>query len=242
MRTFVIGDIHGGYKALLQCLERSKFNKEEDKLICLGDVADGWPEVPECFEELLSIKNLVYVLGNHDLWLLEYFKFNVAHHIWTSQGGDKTLKSYESLKNMMDFDQIDRHKKILEEAKIYHVQDNKIFVHGGFDWKVPVDKQYRNKLIWDRFMFKTALMWNDKKEGLKFPIYDEIYIGHSSTELAPYFNKNYKSTLEPLFLTNLIAMDTGAGYSGKLTIIDVDTKEFFQSDLVKDLYPNEKGR
>ena len=31
MKTFVIGDIHGGYKALVQCLERSKFDYENKR-------------------------------------------------------------------------------------------------------------------------------------------------------------------------------------------------------------------
>ena len=38
MKTFVIGDIHGAYKALLQCFERSGFDYEKDHLIVLGDV------------------------------------------------------------------------------------------------------------------------------------------------------------------------------------------------------------
>ena len=242
MKTFCTADLHGGYKALLQVLERSNFNKEEDTLICLGDVADGWGEVPEVFEELLSIKNLIYVIGNHDVWLLDFLKFRKAPHIWLSQGGQSTWKSYEALANMMDFDQIERHIKLLEEAKHYHIQDSKVFVHGGYDWKTPIDQQSLNDLIWDRAMFKTALMWDHKKEGLKFPIYDEIYIGHTTTTLAPHFNKHYKSDTKPLFLTNLIALDTGGGWEGKLTIMNIDTKEYFQSDLVKTLYPNEKGR
>ena len=28
----------------------------------------------------------------------------------------------------------------------------------------------------------------------------------------------------------------------KLTIMDLDTQEYWQNDLVKELYPNEKGR
>jgi len=40
-KTFVIGDIHGGYKALLQCFARSGFDYKKDKLICLGDITDG---------------------------------------------------------------------------------------------------------------------------------------------------------------------------------------------------------
>lgn len=37
-REFVIGDIHGAYRALRQCLTRSDFNYDHDHLICLGDV------------------------------------------------------------------------------------------------------------------------------------------------------------------------------------------------------------
>ena len=58
-----------GHEALVQCLERSGFDKEKDRLISLGDIADGWTETAECFEELLTIKNLVVVRGNHDQWL-----------------------------------------------------------------------------------------------------------------------------------------------------------------------------
>lgn len=42
MRRFVVGDIHGAHKALVQCLERSGFNRDEDFLVSLGDLCDGW--------------------------------------------------------------------------------------------------------------------------------------------------------------------------------------------------------
>ena len=65
-RSFVIGDIHGAYPALRQCLELCKFDYNSDLLICLGDVCDGWPQVKESVEELLKIRNLIYIMGNHD--------------------------------------------------------------------------------------------------------------------------------------------------------------------------------
>ncbi len=43
MRTFVLGDVHGAARALKQVLERSSFDYSADRLVCLGDVADGWP-------------------------------------------------------------------------------------------------------------------------------------------------------------------------------------------------------
>ena len=42
-RTFVIGDIHGGLKALQQVLDRVEL-KENDHLIFLGDYVDGWSD------------------------------------------------------------------------------------------------------------------------------------------------------------------------------------------------------
>lgn len=46
----------------------------------------------------------------------------------------------------------------------------------------------------------------------------------------------------PVKALNVYNLDTGGGWEGKVTIMDVDTKGYWQSDLVKELYPNEKGR
>ena len=41
---------------------------------------------------------------------------------------------------------------------------------------------------------------------------------------------------------NVWNLDTGGGYEGKLTVMDVETKELWQSDFVNTLYSNERGR
>ena len=41
---------------------------------------------------------------------------------------------------------------------------------------------------------------------------------------------------------NVWNVDTGAAFTGKLSAIDIKTKTIFQSDILKDLYPNELGR
>ena len=41
---------------------------------------------------------------------------------------------------------------------------------------------------------------------------------------------------------NIWNLDTGAGFEGKLTIMNVDTKEYYQSDKLTTLYTNERGR
>ncbi len=40
MRTFAIGDIHGGLKALIQLLNKLEV-KDDDTLIFVGDYVDG---------------------------------------------------------------------------------------------------------------------------------------------------------------------------------------------------------
>jgi serine/threonine protein phosphatase 1 len=48
--------------------------------------------------------------------------------------------------------------------------------------------------------------------------------------------------LNPVNIGNLWNLDTGAAYDGKITIMNIDTKEFEQSDPLYRLYPDEKGR
>ena len=41
---------------------------------------------------------------------------------------------------------------------------------------------------------------------------------------------------------NVILMDTGAAFTGCLSVMDMDTKEVWQSDKLMQLYPDEIGR
>ena len=236
-RRFAIGDIHGAHKALLQVLRKAKFNKKQDILICLGDVADGWPEVPECFETLLKIKNLIYITGNHDEWLRSWFKFGQTPYIWRSQGGQATLDAYHRIYAKKGTYITKRHQRILDSAVFYHItEDNKLFVHGGFDWTQPIENQSGYSLTWDRELFETALYWRNlnKTEDIAKD-YDEVFIGNTSTSRVD-------PTLDPVHVSNVWNLDQGAGWEGVLTLLNIDSKEYFQSDIVSKLYPDEKGR
>ena len=238
-RRFVIGDIHGAYKALLQCLERSGFDYEKDQLISLGDVADGWSEVPEVFDELLKIKDLIYVIGNHDEWLRQWFKFGALEHMWLSQGGQTTLDAYVRLLDSGDTKRQVTHQNLLEKAPFYYEVDKMLFVHGGYDWHFPIEEQYGPDLMWDRHMWSVAAYWqlqhNKGGELLKIDDYDYVFIGHTSTI-------GFQKDMKPLQMSNVWNLDQGAGYTGKLTIMNVDTKEYWQSDTIDTLYPGMKGR
>ena len=93
-----MGDIHGAYKAMMQCLERAGFDYLEDTLIQIGDLVDGYDEVYLCVEELLKIKNLVTIKGNHDDWFTEFIQTG-NHPAGWAQGGEGTAISYLRLTN-----------------------------------------------------------------------------------------------------------------------------------------------
>jgi len=46
----------------------------------------------------------------------------------------------------------------------------------------------------------------------------------------------------PVHSCEVWLMDTGAGWYGKLSMMNIDTKKIFQSDPVPDLYPKYTGR
>ena len=184
MNKFVIGDIHGGYKALLQCLERSEFNKEEDLLIEIGDVADGWPEVPQCVEELMSIKNLITIMGNHDEWCYEWLVYSGAPYIWLSQGGEATKNAYIEMLDKIDRD---AHVKFFKDKLNYYIDDdNRAFVHGGYSSMEGLGNDHPSTYMWDRELLNIAMSGksNYKKDGIMPKLlrpYKEIFIGHTTT-------------------------------------------------------------
>jgi serine/threonine protein phosphatase 1 len=224
LRTFVIGDIHGAYRALRQCLERADFDLDSDQLICLGDVADGWPETKASIDELMKIKNLVYVLGNHDFWTLEWMTSGYADDLWLTQGGRATVQSYPDGVPAS-------HINFLEKASYYYETKNKLFVHAGFNPKLPIEKQSLNILLWDRSLARLALDFFLMGKEEKITSFDEVYIGHT-----PVLYDN------PIRSGDVWLMDTGAGWSGVLSMMNIDTKEVFTSDVVPSLYPGIEGR
>lgn len=231
MRRLVVGDIHGAHKALLQTLERSAFDPKQDQLICLGDIVDGYPQVAECIETLMTIPNLILVMGNHDLWFVEWMRSARAPEIWTSQGGRATLKSITG-KDVRPY------QRFFERwVKAYVTEDKKVFVHGGLDVTRPIEEQYDHDLMWDRDLAQYVIygVYSKLSQIQEQSLYSEIYIGHTTTE---------RKSLTPMNWGNVFCLDQGAGWGGRLTIMDVDTKEFWQSDCVLDLYPegNRRGR
>ena len=222
MKTFVIGDIHGAHKALLQCLSRSGFDREKDRLIVLGDVCDVYPEVRECIDELIALKHCDFIIGNHDLWALDWATRGLKPAMWLEQGGDATIRSYGGGPMPAE------HVNFLNKAHPWLEIDGRAFVHAGFDPDRPLKGQSLTVLAWDRGLLRRALELGEVGRDHQIGCYKEIFLGHTPIGVL------HDSV--PHHVCNVWAMDTGAGWSGPLTIMDVDTKEYWQSDPTPSLY------
>lgn len=237
-RTFVMGDIHGAHKALIQCLERSGFDYKQDTLIQLGDVADGWHEVKECVDVLLSIKNLIAIRGNHDDWLRTFLETYFHPEFWR-QGGEGTLRSYSNENGICNPDCFpESHRMFFKKQKLFYIDDkNRCFVHGGFNNEIRFRGQPESLYYWDRSLWKKAQSVKGKNNKLKtVDDFSEIFIGHTASS-----NRDNKEA-KPLCAGGVWNLDTGTGWEGKLTIMDVKTHLYWQSDFVRTLYPGINGR
>ena len=239
-RKLVIGDIHGGLKALKQVLERANVT-QNDTLIFLGDYVDGWSESPEVLDFLIVLnqqQKCHFIRGNHDDLLLNYLKTNTYKEEWFLHGGRSTVEGYEAIDSKTK--QI--HVNFLEALEPYYLDDkNRLFIHAGFTNLKGIEFEFFKPLFyWDRTLWEMALAldknipFDSDLYPSRLKIYKEIYIGHTPTTKI---NKTV-----PINKACIWNIDTGAAFTGPLTVLDVDTKEFWQSDSLPILYPNENGR
>ena len=238
-RTLVIGDIHGGLRALRQLIDRASVSSG-DTLVFLGDYVDSWSESPQVLDFLIYLDTkhtCIFMRGNHDDLLLEWL-CGKDNDLWFQHGGESTIIAYSKL---TDEDR-DRHVAFLSRLRTFYIDDeNRLFVHAGFTNQHGIEKEYFPRMVfWDRTLWEMALaMDRNLKEGdenypRRLTHYKEIYIGHTPT------TKSNQTT--PLNIANIWNIDTGAAFYGPLTCIDADSKEFWQSDPLPDLYPEERGR
>lgn len=240
MKTFVIGDIHGGLKALLQILNKISLNTF-DRVVFLGDYVDGWSESPDVLNYLIILKqshNCVFIKGNHDDLLLGYLKTNSYNEEWFVHGGKSTVDAYKKVDSVT----VKKHIDFLEALEPFFIdEENRLFIHAGFtNLKGVAYEYFKPTYYWDRTLWETALCINPtlSQENTLYPsrfkLYKEIYIGHTPV------TRIGKTT--PFQAANIWNIDTGAAFKGPLSVLDVETKEFWQSQPLIELYPYEIGR
>ncbi len=240
MRKVVIGDIHGGFKALKQLLEKANLPKGT-QYIFVGDYVDGWSESAEVVSYLIDFSeenDCIFLPGNHDELLYKYLKFEEKNPAWLSQGGESSIKSYAKLSE----EEKKKHLQFFENLVNYHIDsENRLYLHAGFtSQRGPEFEFYSNLVYWDRTLWEMACAMDTSisEESENYPkrlkLFNEIFIGHTPVTRVG-FDK-------PANFANVWNVDTGAAFKGEISMLDVDSKKIWQSEAVHLLYPKENGR
>ena len=235
-RIFVHSDTHGHNKELNEVLKLARFDFNRDTLIHIGDCVDRGPDSYNVIETLLKIKNLIAIQGNHDYYLLNFIE--TGYHPW-EHGSHKTAMSYA--KNSDDSHNItfvqkmsgvstnfnrshipESHKKFFRTQLPYYVdKTNRLFVHGGYEPMEPIETQSEQNLTWDRDLVEKLYMLQSANIGNKLENYPDVnnfkrvFVGHTPT------NYLQKGCVKPMYLAQLVDIDTGRCFGGKLTLIDI---------------------
>ena len=108
-------------------------------------------------------------------------------------------------------------------------EGGRLYAHGGYRPGVALDEQTLTDFAWDRKLIGSVMRLH--KEGKEMPAleYREVYLGHTPLP-------SYDFGEVPLRMGQVVAMDTGAKNGHRLSMMDVETHEYWQSDRVSDLY------
>lgn len=237
MRTLVIGDIHAAKKALVQVLNRAEL-QADDQLIFLGDYVDAWSEAVETVDFLIELQSQYkcrFIRGNHDVLCYDFLTKGEEPVTWLLHGGEMTKKSYEKASK----ETIERHIIFYESLENYFIDEkNRLFLHAGYTNLRGVSHEYFEQMFyWDRTLWELATVVEscDKHELPKrLGHYSEIFIGHTPLSKEEFTRPEKRA--------NIWNIDTGAAFKGGLTVFDIDSKQYWQSDAVLTLYPAENGR
>ena len=163
------------------------------------------------------------------VWFMNHIETGWAEDIWLKQGGANTIKSYKS--HGYKYNSMPKtHTDFFNKGVYYYELNNMLFVHGGFDYPtMPWDDTMEN-LVWDRELLNRA------KCGLKIKEWKKVFLGHTSTEMHGSTEPAIID-MHPGKFAKVFQIDCGAGWRGKLCLMDIDTEEYFLSDLALELNP-----
>jgi serine/threonine protein phosphatase 1 len=212
-KIFAIGDIHGCLEKLKELIPKTGIDNQNDTLIFIGDYIDRGKFSSEVVDHVIRLQNeykkVVCLRGNHEDMLAHYLE-GMNEEMYLNNGGINTLHSYEIILS----DDIKerkrkipaRHRKFFESLLPYYETEDYIFVHAGMKPGLLLKEQTMHDLLWIRHEFIEA----------KYDFGKTVVFGHT-----PLNN--------PLINKNMIGIDTGAVYGGKLTCVELPKIKIYQA-------------
>lgn len=219
---YAIGDVHGCLAELQQAEARIAADVRRTGrpglVVLLGDYVDRGPSSFQVIDHLqkpstLGLRRLA-LCGNHDDIFSKFIEEPELYNDWLSLGGEQTLMSYgidfahltrkrkskfDDLKELLDQAVPAAHRQFLANLPICLKVGKLVFVHAGLRPGVALMDQQDEDLMWIREPFLS--------QGPRQPLL--VVHGHTPQ-------------ITPDAGPGRIGIDTGAYYTGKLTVLKID--------------------
>ena len=232
MRTYVIGDIHGCYHALLALMNKLPI-ESDDKIIFLGDYIDRGlhsKQVIDYVKELTDAGKAIALMGNHEKMCIDTYRGS-GHwgQTWRNNGADKTIDSYDTRTDdekirppFLGDDESQElraqwhenlprvsaeHVDWMQDLPLYYEDENFLYVHAGINPETEFEYQCADDLLWIRGEF-INYPHNFKKR---------VVFGHTPFE-------------KPQLLSNKIGLDTGCVYGNFLSAMCMESGMVYKAE------------
>lgn len=201
-RDFFVGDLHGMYDAFMAELDSVQFDFEVDRVFSVGDLADRGPDSIRCLL-LLEASWFHAVRGNHEDFLLG----SHANHIWHMNGGEWAFNiSSTERSDLRDLVRDKMHRTMTVETLLGTI--GVVHAESADNWNH--NSELTNEInSWSRTRIRC-------KQDRPIENIDRVVVGHTVLK-------------EPVLLGNILYIDTGPVFNGKLTMLD--SLEVFQKDF-----------
>ena len=212
---YVVGDIHGRYELVEKALKKINFNKNQDRLFCVGDLIDRGKNSAQVLNFLRN-PYVHAIRGNHEDMLLELYAGavepsyedllsyadSIGLHWWLSVNKKERLEILEELRRLPLVSEI-----VTDRGNVGLVHAD---VPIGLSWikfKEAINEGDENviiKALWGRTRLSYGIVEEVQDIG-------RIYVGHT-----------VQSKIRKL--GNVVAIDTGAVFNQQLTLVNIECR------------------
>lgn len=208
-RTIAIGDIHG-HSAALTALVAVIDPQPSDTIVLLGDYIDRGPDSRGVLEQIIELGkrcHTVPLIGNHEEMMIRARTGQNALQVWLTNGGDAALRSYGDVE---DFSRIPPvHFDLLMSLRRFHETDTHFFIHANYAPNWRLDQHDSTTALWLPLTDLPGPHYSGKI----------AILGHTPQQEG-----------RVLDLGHLVCIDTGCGFGGLLTALDVESGRLWQVD------------
>ncbi|CAG9220138.1 Metallophosphoesterase [Paraburkholderia sabiae] len=235
-RDFVVGDIHGCFAQLRAELEARNFDPQRDRLFAVGDLVDRGPQSEHLLEavERYGIRS---VKGNHEDVIVRWHAGEEQAFSLLGNGGNWLLDRAEEREWVNEIAAYMASLPYLIEIETEHGLVGIVHADSPVsDWnrlvgeieREKADGKTRRKAIWSRTRWKTYQPHPSPSRNTLRSLLDKAKHSVRAQSHAPGRIDNVTAVIvghTPVAgvtaKDNVINIDTGAVYGGKLTIVDL---------------------